>query len=129
LNKAIATPPNSSLPQLDTCWSDLDPLPWSVLQLKLRNILLPSTKIKPFKLQIFAHCRNIFNTFPFSHLCANDSILQVRPHLFIVCAEIASAAAVYTVHLWLGWLVQMQFIHTRTLTKGERKRIWSKAAV
>lgn len=51
------------------------------------------------------------------------------PHLFIVSAEIASAA-VYTTRTcgWVGCLLQMQFIHTHTLTKGERKRIcWSKA--
>jgi hypothetical protein len=86
-----------------------------------QNKAIQTTNLRP-RSKYFTH---LF----FAFECANDSILQVRPHLFIVCAEIASAAAVYTVHLWLGWLVQMQFIHTRTLTKGERKRIWSKAAV
>jgi hypothetical protein len=55
LNKAIATPPNSSLPQLDTsCMGQIwISVPWSVLQLKLlQNKAIQTTNL-------FAHCQNI----------------------------------------------------------------------
>ena len=91
LNKAIATPPNSSLPQLDTSW------------VRFGSLYLGAfcnwnyCKIKPFKTTNLRPLSKYFTHFLFRiYAPMIQYIFQKWPHLFIVCAEIASAAAVYT---------------------------------